>query len=68
MCIREGEYGLLMEADKRVVGSTCEKIRWYEEENFIGEIDSVYLLDLIDDLVNEIDGLHMLIKEIKEEK
>lgn len=68
MSIREAEYGLLMEADKRIAGSTCEKIRWYEEENFIGEIDSVYLLDLIDDLVNEIDGLHMLIKEMKEEK
>ena len=64
MSIREAEYGLLMEADKRVAGDTCEKIRWYEEENFIGELDSIYLLDLIDDLVKEIDGLHELVKEL----
>ena len=64
MGINEGNYMVLREADDRIAGTTCENIRWYQEENFIGEIDTDYLIDLIEKLTKEIDGLHELVREL----
>jgi hypothetical protein len=68
MCIDEGNYMSIREADDMIGGTTCENIKWQQEENFIGSLDTDYLIELIEDLTKEIDGLRKLIKEIKEEK
>ena len=64
MCINEGNYMSIREADDRIGGTTCENIRWQQEENFIGSLDSDYLIDLIEKLTGEIDGLRELIREL----
>lgn len=66
MCINEGNYMSIREADDRIGGTTCENIRWQQEENFIGSLDTDYLIELIEDLTKEIDGLRELIKEMRD--
>lgn len=64
MSIDEGSYGILREADERIGTKYCDNIHWYQEENFIGQINTIHLLDMIYDLTKEIDGLHELVKEL----
>lgn len=66
MCIDEGNYMSIREADDRIGGTTCENIIWQQEENFIGSLDTDYLIELIEGLTKEIDGLRELIKEMRD--